>query len=142
MALRQLTDDVYVGGQITPADLEALISAGVKTIINNRPDGEAPGQPSADALGDAVKAAGLSYAAIPMQGLDMALIEVSLEAYAKLPRPIAAFCASGTRSTVLWCFAHVKELGVDGVLETANQAGYALPQIRPALEGFASPNTL
>src|SRR5260370_17830917 len=39
-----------VGGRLDRSDREALARAGVRTIINNRPDGEDPGQlPAAEA---------------------------------------------------------------------------------------------
>ena len=66
----------------------------------------------------------------------MDIIEQSVQAYNNLPRPIFAFCASGTRSTVLWCFAHVEALGVDGVLDAASNAGYNLSQIRGGLTQY------
>jgi len=53
-----------------------------------------------------------------------------------MPRPIFAYCASGTRSTVLWCFAHVQSLGVDGVLDGAAKAGYDLGHIKSSLTQF------
>ncbi|MFN3287693.1 MAG: beta-lactamase hydrolase domain-containing protein, partial [Sphingomonadaceae bacterium] len=33
--------------QISPADVAALAAQGVRMVINNRPDGESPGQPAA-----------------------------------------------------------------------------------------------
>lgn len=134
--LRRLTDEVHVGGQIMPADLDDLIAAGFKAIINNRPDAEAPGQPSGEALGEAAKAAKLGYEFIPMHGLDLDTVNASVDAYEALPKPIAAFCASGTRSVALWCFACVKEMGIDSVLDQAMEAGFNMLHIRPALQGY------
>ena len=67
-------------------------------------------------------------------GLTPGLIEASETAYTNLPRPIVAFCASGTRSTALWAFAHVKTLGVEAVMKAMSEAGYNLEQIRGPLE--------
>ena len=69
-------------------------------------------------------------------GLTPDLIETTLKSYETLPRPIYTFCASGTRSTALWCFAHVQALGVDGVLDAAAEAGYSLGQLRSGLVQF------
>jgi len=45
----KLDEKLLVCGQITPEDIDQAASAGVRLIINNRPDGEEPGQPlSAD----------------------------------------------------------------------------------------------
>jgi len=76
----------------------------------------------------------LDYVFLPMAGgLSPDLIEATVQAYQNLPRPIFAYCASGTRSTALWCFAHVEALGVDGVLDAAANAGYNLNQIKSGL---------
>jgi sulfide:quinone oxidoreductase len=48
--LAELAPGLSAAGKLDRADIEALAKAGVKTIINNRPDGEDPGQlPAGDA---------------------------------------------------------------------------------------------
>ena len=51
--------------------------------------------------------------------------------------PVLAYCASGTRCSVLWALGSAAELGVDQVLETTQNAGYALENLRPTLEAAA-----
>ena len=138
MPMRPLTDDIFVGGQVMPADMDDLAARGIKTIINNRPAGEMPGQPGSDELATAAEQAGINYVFLPMAGgISLDLIEGSHAAYTDLPRPALAFCASGMRSVALWCFASVKESGVDFVLETAASAGYNLAHMKGVLEGYA-----
>ena len=133
--MKELPGDVFVAGQLLPAQIQALAEQGVMTFINNRPDMEAPMQPSSQELEKLTQDLGVDYHHIPMAGgLTPGLIEASETAYANLPRPIVAFCASGTRSTALWAFAHVKTLGVEGVMKAMSEAGYNLEQIRGPLE--------
>ena len=136
--MKELPGDVFVSPQILPAHIQVLAEQGVMTIINNRPDMEAgPTQPLSDDMSDAAMATKIDYAFIPMAGgLSPALIEATVNAYENMPRPIFAYCASGTRSTALWCFAHVQSLGVDGVLDAAANAGYNLEQIRGGLTQY------
>jgi uncharacterized protein (TIGR01244 family) len=48
--------------------MEAVADAGFKTVINNRPDFEGgPAQPTSAQMEAAAKAAGLSYAFLPVQ---------------------------------------------------------------------------
>ena len=116
--MKELPGDVFVAGQLLPAQIQALAEQGVMTFINNRPDMEAPMQPSSQELEKLAQDLGVDYHHIPMTGgLTPGLIEASETAYANLPRPIVAFCASGTRSTALWAFAHVKTLGVEAVMK-------------------------
>ena len=138
MQMRPLTDDVFVGGQVMPADMDDLAAQGIKTIINNRPPGEMPGQPGSDELAAAAEQAGIAYVFLPMAGgLSLELVEGSAAAFADLPMPALAFCASGMRSVALWCFASVKDKGVDTVLTTAATAGYNLGHLRGALDNYA-----
>lgn len=133
--MKELPGDVFVAGQLLPAQIQALAEQGVMTFINNRPDMEAPMQPSSQELEKLAQDLGVDYHHIPMAGgLTPGLIEASETAYANLPRPIVAFCASGTRSTALWAFAHVKTLGVEAVMKAMSEAGYNLEQIRQPLE--------
>lgn len=135
--MKELPGDVFVVGQILPAQMQALAEQGVMSFINNRPDMEVPLQPLSDEMEKTAHELGVDYHHIPMSGgLDEGLIAATRTVYANLPRPIVAFCASGTRSTALWCFAHVDSLGVDGVLEAAAQAGYNLEQLRTPLTQF------
>jgi len=136
--MKELPGDVFITGQLLPAQMQALTEQGVMTFLNNRPNMEAPLQPLSDDLEKIAQDLGVDYQHIPMSGggLTAGIIEASETAYTNLPRPIVAFCASGTRSAALWAFAHVNSLGVDGVLAAVANAGYNLEQIRPPLENY------
>lgn len=137
--MKELPGHVFVSGQLMPAQIQALAEQGVKSVINNRPDQEAPLQPLSEEMEVAAKTASLDYFHIPMSaGLTPDLIEASIKTFESTPRPIVAFCASGRRSTVLWAFAHVDQLGIDAVMQAINDAGYQLEQIRNPLMEFAA----
>ena len=105
------------------------------TFLNNRPDMEAPLQPRSEDLEALASKLGVDYHYIPMSGaITPGILEASATAFSEMPRPVVAFCASGTRSAALWAFSHVKDLGVDGVMTAMAKAGYPLEQIRPALQ--------
>jgi len=46
MNIKQLTANLSVSAQVMPADMAEIAAAGFKSIICNRPDGEAGDQPS------------------------------------------------------------------------------------------------
>jgi len=132
--MKQIVEGISVSGQLTADDLERLAASGVKTIINNRPDDEIPFQPSADDLANTAEKHDLKYLHLPMAGgLTPDLLEGSMDAYANSPKPIVAFCGSGTRCAALWCFAEVKDRSVEGVLNAVFDAGYNLEQLRGPL---------
>lgn len=136
--MKELPGDVFVTGQLLAAQMQALAEQGVMSFVNNRPDMEAPIQPLSEELEQAAQTLGVDYFYIPMTGgLTPGLIEASVTAYENAPRPIIAFCASGMRSAVLWGFAHVEKLGVDGVMDALSAAGFNLEQIRAPLMQYA-----
>jgi uncharacterized protein (TIGR01244 family) len=99
--VQPLSPDLSVAPQLGPEAMAALAEAGFKSVINNRPDFEGgPSQPTHASIEAAAKAAGLSYAFLPVAPSYQSPEEVArfAELLATLPRPILAFCRSGTRS--------------------------------------------
>ena len=85
--------------------MAALAQAGFKSVINNRPDFEGgPNQPTNASIEAAAKAAGLNYAFLPVAPNFQSPEEIAsfAELLASLPKPILAFCRSGTRSGKLY----------------------------------------
>jgi uncharacterized protein (TIGR01244 family) len=133
---RRLDQTISVFGQISPEDVAAAYAQGFTTIINNRPDDEQPGQPAGAEIEAAAKAAGLDYAAIPVDhsGFSEPQVTAMADALRTAQGPVLAFCRSGTRSTYLWALAR-KRLGDDGeaLIAKAAEAGYDLSPLRPIL---------
>ncbi|GJE83010.1 TIGR01244 family sulfur transferase [Methylorubrum thiocyanatum] len=98
-----------VAGQPSPAEIAALADEGVSLLINNRPDGEEPGQPGSAAERAAAEAAGLHYLDLPVTGptITRAAVERFHAAVEAAPGPVVAHCRSGTRSLTLWAIGEV-----------------------------------
>ena len=133
--MRQIDPSISVSGQIQPADVPALASAGFRMIVNNRPDGEQPGQPSASQIEVAARAAGLDYRHVPVAGgLTPQQIDAMAEALGAATGPVFAFCAAGTRSTYLWALAQAAAgEPMDELIAKAAAAGYDIGAIRAYL---------
>lgn len=133
---RKLDETISVAGQITPADVAEAAAQGFTFVINNRPDGEQPGQPSAAEIEEAAKAAGLGYRGIPIThaGFSEDQVTAMREALEAAPGPVLAFCRSGTRSTLVWALARAR-MGDDAetLQAKAKAAGYDLTPIRAIL---------
>ena len=114
MSLAALDDKTLVSGQIRPEDVADAAAQGVSLIVNNRPDGEEPGQPAGTEIEAAARAAGLGYRHIPVAG---GIAPDQAEEMARLldgaEGKLLAFCKSGTRSTYLWALAEARR-GVGG----------------------------
>jgi uncharacterized protein (TIGR01244 family) len=103
--VQQLSPDVCVAPQLDPAAMAWAAQNGFKSVINNRPDFEGgPSQPTSAQIEAAAKAAGLSYAFLPVNGAYQSPEEIARfgELLSQLPRPILAFCRSGARSGKLY----------------------------------------
>jgi uncharacterized protein (TIGR01244 family) len=103
--VQPLSPDVSVAPQLEPEAMAALAEAGFKSVVNNRPDFEGgPDQPTSAAIEAAAKAAGLAYAFLPVAPGYQSPEDVArfAELLATLPRPVLAFCRSGTRSGKLF----------------------------------------
>lgn len=136
-----LPDGTLIASQLLPADLDALAARGVRGIINNRPDGEAPDQPAATALEARCRQLGLGYAFVPfVSGVvpDRATTLAFSGAMAGLAPPVVAFCRTGTRSITLWAFAQVAGgARVQATLAATTAAGYDLAKFTPQLAALA-----
>jgi len=111
--IRQLDDRTLVSGQIRPEEVAGLAGQGVSLLINNRPDGEDPGQPAAADIEAAAEAAGISYRHVPIiRGIGPADVEAMQDALREAGDGQAlAFCRSGNRSALAWALAR-REDGV------------------------------
>ncbi|MCF5935637.1 sulfur transferase domain-containing protein, partial [Xanthomonas perforans] len=65
MKLRSLSPALLVAGQLLPADLPALASLGVASVVCNRPDNEQADQPDHLAMQSACAQAGMHFAHLP-----------------------------------------------------------------------------
>ncbi len=140
MDARTLTPRYSVSPQISVDDVPAIVAAGYKTVICNRPDVEVPPSHQAAALRAAVEAAGLQFEelALTHQTMNAANVAQQRALYENCPGPVLAYCASGTRCSVVWALAEAETLSVDEILATTSEAGYDLEGLRPTLQNLAS----
>jgi uncharacterized protein (TIGR01244 family) len=109
-ALMELAPGLTATGALTADHIEALAASGVKTIINNRPDDEDPGQFPAGEARRLAEARGMTYIHIPMTAatLQSGDIDAMDAAVKNSTQPIVAHCRSGTRTTLLWALGRVR----------------------------------
>jgi uncharacterized protein (TIGR01244 family) len=131
LEIKRIDDHVSVSGQIAATDIPALKAAGFTTIVNNRPDGEAPGQPSGAEIEAAAKAAGLDYVAIPLgrEGVSPDMVEKTREVLEGSTGPVFCYCRSGTRSTTLWALSQAGKEDADSIIGKAQNAGYDMSHL-------------
>lgn len=134
--MKQLDGDTFVSGQVLPEEIAGLAARGVTMIVNNRPDGEEPGQPPASQIEAAAREAGLAYRFIPVAGgLSADQVQAMGEALEQANGKVLAFCRSGTRSAYLWALARSQQ-GANGetLIGQAAAAGYDFSPIARFLD--------
>lgn len=104
MRVLPLADEVYSGGQLFAEDIKLLAKQGVRSIVNNRFDGEVPGQPASADLARVAEEYGIHFAHFPVE--PKAITPEDVTAFGELcdglKRPLLVFSRSGARSTRIW----------------------------------------
>ncbi|MEX0347784.1 MAG: TIGR01244 family sulfur transferase [Paracoccaceae bacterium] len=126
MELKTLSPRFAVSTQITVDDVPVIAEQGYRAIICNRPDGEGADQPGFEEIEAAAKAVGIEVRYVPVQGgmvqdEDVASFGAALDA---LPRPLLAYCCTGTRSVTLWSFWEAQKRPMPEILAATRAAGY------------------
>ena len=90
------TPGIISAGRLVPADIDRLVGAGVRQIIDLTPDAETPEFDEASAA----RAAGIAYSNLPLRG-GQDLTRANVIAFDKLLRaarhPVLVHCSSGNR---------------------------------------------
>ena len=137
MDIRKLSSDFSVSPQIAADDVAKIAALGFKSVLCNRPDGEALEQTPSVQIAEQALRCGLEFRLIPVSGCnftDAAVANFS-RAIESLPTPILGYCRTGTRSTNLWALA----LALAGkhspqeLISLAKSAGYDLSAIASRL---------
>ena len=131
--LRRLSSRLWVTGQVWPGQAGELRRAGITCLVNHRPDGEEPGQPSASEIARAGAEAGLKVVDVPIRGLpDEAAVAATRAVLDALGPDEAAvfFCRSGMRSAAAWAMVERLAGREAGALrDAAAAAGYDLGRV-------------
>jgi uncharacterized protein (TIGR01244 family) len=134
---KKVSEEFWVSPQISVKDVNEAAAMGVKLIINNRPDGEALGQPKSADIEAAAKAAGIAYVHIPVDRTGITPNHTTAFERAMNDAedgPVLAFCRSGTRSILVRSYAEARfGKPVDLIISEAAEAGYDISGHKPAL---------
>ena len=136
MDIKRISPFLSVSPQINVTDFQRIAALGFKTVINNRPDGEAEGQPLNADLADEAKKNGLVYIFQPVSSKlvtdeDAANFAAELE---RVSGPVLAFCRTGTRCTILWALNEAHHMDANDLMRFARGIGIKLKGERDRLE--------
>lgn len=132
----QLEPNIAVAPQLVEGDFAEVAALGFRSVVNNRPDGEAPDQLANARAQAAAQRHGLAFRYQPVQNItvtDDDVVETFARAMEDLPQPILFYCRSGTRCATLWVQAAAPRIGIDEALAAAREGGYDLDFLRETL---------
>ena len=142
MDIRELSPRYSVSPQISTQDIPAIADAGFRRIICNRPDAEVPPSHQAGVIGQAARDAGLDFEILELTHQTMTPENIARQGalIEEAGGPVLAYCASGTRCSVVWALGQAETRPADEILARTRAAGYDLEALRPQLESLAKPD--
>jgi len=128
----KINEEVTVGPQPIPSEMESLKHEGFKSVVNFRTEGEDEQPISPSEEGDLIQGAGLKYLHIPvsMDTMGPELVDRFREQYPDLPKPVFAHCKSGKRAGAMVMMHVAVEQGMTGqqTLDKAEEMGFECEQ--------------
>ena len=128
MEVKTISDKLSLSEQLQVADIASLHELGFRSIICNRPDGEAADQPTFDEIRAEAEKLGMEIRYLPVVPGQVSdeNVESFSQAMRELPKPTMAYCRTGTRSATLWSLGQARTQSVPEILAAARAAGYDL----------------
>ncbi len=137
MDIKHVVNGFAVAEQLSATDLPAIAAQGFKSIICNRPDEEVAGQPPFTEIAEAAAGFGFEMRSLPVvsgnisdaQAVDFGRLLQGL------PKPVLAYCRTGTRSIQLWALsATASGMSTADVITVGKTAGYDLNDMQQRLD--------
>ncbi|MEO1137985.1 MAG: TIGR01244 family sulfur transferase [Pseudomonadota bacterium] len=137
MDIRPLTEEFAVSPQIDAAHMKEIAGSGFRSILCNRPDGEEMGQDDYATIEAAAQAEGLEIRCVPIVSgmVTQDALSDFMAALDEMPKPMLAYCRSGTRCTMLWAIAQHGRMDGEEIINRAAKVGYDMTPLVRQLEG-------
>lgn len=137
--INRLTDGIYITEQVMPEQVSRLHRDGFARIIDLRPDGEVPGQPSAEAIRSAAQQNNIAfdYVPVPHGAIPGAAVTSLEKALASGDRPILLYCRSGRRAARTWALVEASRpggQGTDAIIAAVKAGGQAADDLHDEIE--------
>ena len=126
MDAKKISEDLSVSAQVRLDELATVKAAGFQSIIVNRPNGEGSDQPTFAEIEAESRKLGIEACYIPVVTGKVTDDDAAAfcQAMSALPKPILAFCRSGTRSATLWALSQAGAMTPEDIMTRTAAAGY------------------
>lgn len=130
----------HVSPQIEPFQISDIADQGFVKVICNRPDFEVPPSLSSLVMADLVSEAGIEFHILELTHETMTPENIlkQRKIFMDASGPVLAYCASGTRCSVIWALGEAMTgTNINYILEKTSAAGYNLHGLEPTLRQFS-----
>jgi uncharacterized protein (TIGR01244 family) len=126
--------DLYVSAQISLRDVDRLRFNFI-TIVDMRPDGEAPDEPGHVEMEQVAKAAGLTfhYIPVPHESIPAETVKELGDVLVSSKEPVLLYCRTGRRAVRTFALVEASRAGgpgVDAILGMVKGAGFSAEDLR------------
>jgi len=126
---------VYLTSQLQPQHILPLGERGFRTIIDIRPDGEEPGQPSSVDIRQRAQGGGLKfhYVPVPHDNIPDEAVAAVKEALSEDPAPVLLYCRTGRRAARTLALAEASRAdgpSCDSILNMVKAAGFSAEDLK------------
>ncbi len=143
MNIGHIDGNYYVSPQLSPDQMEEIANLGFVSIICNRPDFEVPDSIGSSVIGEFAKNLGIEFHILELipQAMTAENAEKQRSLFQKAKGPVLAYCASGTRCSLIWAMGEAAQgVDIDSILQKTSQAGFGLQGLEPLLLQFSGRN--
>lgn len=134
-----LAPGIAISQQLQPKTMRVVADRDYRTVIDMRPDGEAPDEPGSALMAAAAKAERLQFAYVPVPHGDIpdTVVDSLSNALVSRPGPVLLYCRSGRRAARSWSLVEASRLGgmgVDEIIAAVKASGQDASDLRARLE--------
>ena len=141
MNLICIDKNYYVSPQIEPHQISDIAEKGFVRIICNRPDLEVPPSLSSSVMAAFAAKEQIEFHILELTHQTMTPENISKqrEMFINANGPVLAYCASGTRCSVIWALGEAMTgTNINYILEKSLAAGYNLSGLEASMRNFAN----
>lgn len=128
-------DVVYVSSQLQIQDVAYMRRYRINTIVDLRPDGEAPDEPTHLQVAEAAQVSGLdfSYIPVPHESIPPTAVSALGDALSSARKPVVMYCRTGRRAVRTFALFQASRPGgpgPDAILAMVKDAGFSAEDLR------------
>jgi sulfide:quinone oxidoreductase len=128
MNIHSLGSTLSASPQLSSEDIPAVVAAGFRAIVCNRPDGEGADQPNFIEIEAAAREHGIEAHYLPVESGKVSddLAGQFSDLMQALPKPVLAYCRTGMRAATLWALSEARSRTLPDIIAVGQAAGYDL----------------